>query len=56
MRRLVEENHLDPASIPASGRDGRLTKSDVVDYLGKAPPPAAPSVRGARAREARRAH
>ncbi len=44
VRRLVEENHLDPASIPASGRDGRLTKSDVVDYLGKAPPPAAPSV------------
>ncbi len=43
VRRLVEENHLNPASIPASGRDGRLTKSDVVDYLGKAPPPAAPS-------------
>ena len=44
VRRLVEENHLNPASIPASGRDGRLTKSDVVDYLGKAPPAAAPSV------------
>jgi len=44
VRRLVEENRLDPASIPASGRDGRLTKSDVVDYLGKqpAPAPAAP--------------
>ncbi|MGH8311249.1 MAG: 2-oxoglutarate dehydrogenase complex dihydrolipoyllysine-residue succinyltransferase, partial [Steroidobacteraceae bacterium] len=25
----------DPAQIPASGRDGRLTKSDVVDYLDK---------------------
>jgi 2-oxoglutarate dehydrogenase E2 component (dihydrolipoamide succinyltransferase) len=37
VRRLVEENRLDPASIPASGRDGRLTKSDVVDYLGKKP-------------------
>jgi 2-oxoglutarate dehydrogenase E2 component (dihydrolipoamide succinyltransferase) len=37
VRRLVEENQLDPASIPASGRDGRLTKSDVVDYLGKKP-------------------
>jgi 2-oxoglutarate dehydrogenase E2 component (dihydrolipoamide succinyltransferase) len=35
VRRLVEENHLDPAAIPASGRDGRLTKSDVVDYLKK---------------------
>jgi 2-oxoglutarate dehydrogenase E2 component (dihydrolipoamide succinyltransferase) len=35
VRRLVEENKLDPAAIPASGRDGRLTKSDVVDYLDK---------------------
>jgi 2-oxoglutarate dehydrogenase E2 component (dihydrolipoamide succinyltransferase) len=35
VRRLVEENGLDPAAIPASGRDGRLTKSDVVDYLDK---------------------
>ncbi len=41
VRRLVEENHLNPASIPGSGRDGRLTKSDVVDYLGKAAPPVA---------------
>jgi 2-oxoglutarate dehydrogenase E2 component (dihydrolipoamide succinyltransferase) len=41
VRRLVEENHLDPASIPASGRDGRLTKSDVVDYLGRKPADAA---------------
>jgi 2-oxoglutarate dehydrogenase E2 component (dihydrolipoamide succinyltransferase) len=31
----VEENSLDPSSIPASGKDGRLTKSDVVDFLGK---------------------
>jgi 2-oxoglutarate dehydrogenase E2 component (dihydrolipoamide succinyltransferase) len=37
VRRLVEENHLDPAAIPASGRDGRITKSDVVDYLGRKP-------------------
>jgi 2-oxoglutarate dehydrogenase E2 component (dihydrolipoamide succinyltransferase) len=34
-RRMVEENHLDPASIPASGRDGRVTKSDVVEFLGR---------------------
>src|SRR5689334_21938008 len=33
VRRLVEENKLDPSGIPASGRDGRLTKSDVVGYL-----------------------
>src|SRR6185437_16598832 len=41
VRRLVEENHLDPAVIAGSGRDGRLTKSDVVDYLGKKAPQAA---------------
>jgi 2-oxoglutarate dehydrogenase E2 component (dihydrolipoamide succinyltransferase) len=40
VRRLVEENHLDPAAIPGSGRDGRLTKADVVGYLGRQPAPA----------------
>jgi 2-oxoglutarate dehydrogenase E2 component (dihydrolipoamide succinyltransferase) len=43
VRRLVEENHLDPAAIPASGRDGRLTKADVVGFLDKKPPTAAPA-------------
>jgi 2-oxoglutarate dehydrogenase E2 component (dihydrolipoamide succinyltransferase) len=43
VRRLIEENRLDPATIPASGRDGRLTKSDVVEYLDKRVTPAAPS-------------
>jgi 2-oxoglutarate dehydrogenase E2 component (dihydrolipoamide succinyltransferase) len=33
VRRMVEEKQLDPAKIPASGRDGRITKGDVVDYL-----------------------
>jgi 2-oxoglutarate dehydrogenase E2 component (dihydrolipoamide succinyltransferase) len=48
VRRLVEENHLNPAAIAGSGRDGRLTKSDVVDYLGKKPQPApAPAARPA---------
>jgi 2-oxoglutarate dehydrogenase E2 component (dihydrolipoamide succinyltransferase) len=48
VRRLVEENKLDPGAIPASGKDGRLTKSDVVDFLGKKPaaePAAAPAAR-----------
>ncbi len=40
VRRLVEENRLDPGAIPASGRDGRLTKSDVVGFLGKQQAPA----------------
>jgi 2-oxoglutarate dehydrogenase E2 component (dihydrolipoamide succinyltransferase) len=39
VRRLVEENKLDPGAIPASGKDGRITKSDVVDFLGKKPTP-----------------
>jgi 2-oxoglutarate dehydrogenase E2 component (dihydrolipoamide succinyltransferase) len=43
VRRLVEENRLDPAAIPASGRDGRLTKADVVGFLDKKPAPATPA-------------
>ena len=43
VRRLVEENKLDPAQIAGSGRDGRITKSDIVDYLGQKP--AAPEAR-----------
>ena len=57
VRRLVEENKLDPGAIPASGKDGRLTKSDVVGFLDKkqtpvtdrAEPPAPVSVPAARA-------
>jgi 2-oxoglutarate dehydrogenase E2 component (dihydrolipoamide succinyltransferase) len=33
VRKLVEEHHLDPASIPASGKDGRLTKGDVLEFV-----------------------
>ena len=51
VRRLVEENRIDPAAVPATGRDGRLTKSDVTGFLDKQPaatavaaPPAAKSV------------
>jgi 2-oxoglutarate dehydrogenase E2 component (dihydrolipoamide succinyltransferase) len=43
VRKLVEDNNLDAAKIPASGKDGRLTKGDVLDYLegGKPAPRAA---------------
>ncbi len=54
VRRLVEENRLDPGAIPSSGRDGRLTKSDVVGFLGKqpsAPAPAPAPAAGARAEQ-----
>ncbi len=35
VRRLVEENKLDASSISASGKDGRLTKGDVLSFLEK---------------------
>jgi 2-oxoglutarate dehydrogenase E2 component (dihydrolipoamide succinyltransferase) len=33
VRKLIEENRLDPAAIKASGKDGRLTKGDVLAHL-----------------------
>ncbi len=41
-KRVVEENKVDPKAIPGSGRDGRVSKSDVVNYLSAkdAAPPA----------------
>ncbi len=33
VRKLVEEKGLDAAAIPASGKDGRLTKGDVLSYI-----------------------
>jgi 2-oxoglutarate dehydrogenase E2 component (dihydrolipoamide succinyltransferase) len=63
VRRMVEEKQLDPSKIPATGRDGRITKGDVVDYLdqpkaaaadkpapAKAPAAPAPAVTGAAGR------
>jgi len=32
-KRVVEESRVDPAAVPGSGRDGRVSKSDVVNYL-----------------------
>ncbi len=45
VRRLVDEHGLDPAAVPASGKDGRLTKGDVLVYMARpaeAPAPATP--------------
>jgi len=39
VRRLVEEHKLDAGAIPGSGRDGRITKGDVLAHM--APKPAA---------------
>lgn len=33
VRKLINDNNLDAAQIPASGKDGRLSKQDVEDYL-----------------------
>ncbi len=44
VRRLVEEHELDPAAIEGTGKDGRLTKKDVLAHLKilSAPEPAQP--------------
>jgi 2-oxoglutarate dehydrogenase E2 component (dihydrolipoamide succinyltransferase) len=41
-RKMVEDNKLDPKSIAGSGRDGRVTKSDVIAHMegGGVPRPA----------------
>jgi 2-oxoglutarate dehydrogenase E2 component (dihydrolipoamide succinyltransferase) len=43
-RRLVEENQLNATQISGSGRDGRITKGDVVQHLGARTEPAAASL------------
>ncbi len=46
VRKLIEEYRLDPAAIPSSGKDGRLTKGDVLAYIetrGAAAPASAPA-------------
>jgi len=40
-RRMMEENKVDPKQVAATGKDGRVTKGDVVQHLAK--PAAAPS-------------
>src|SRR5271156_1414273 len=45
-KRVAEENKVDPKAVAGSGRDGRVSKSDVVNYLSAkdaapAPPPGA---------------
>ncbi len=42
VRKLVEENNLDPAAIQGTGKDGRLTKGDVLAHVAAANAPAAP--------------
>jgi 2-oxoglutarate dehydrogenase E2 component (dihydrolipoamide succinyltransferase) len=44
-KRVVEEHHIDAAAVAGSGRDGRVSKSDVINYL--AAKDAAPGVAAA---------
>ncbi|HHK73645.1 MAG TPA: dihydrolipoamide succinyltransferase, partial [Rhizobiales bacterium] len=39
VRKIVEENNLDPASIEGTGKDGRLVKGDVLAALADVVPP-----------------
>jgi 2-oxoglutarate dehydrogenase E2 component (dihydrolipoamide succinyltransferase) len=41
VRKLVDDNKLDPSQIPATGPKGQLTKGDVLSYLEKGAKPAA---------------
>ena len=41
VRRLVEEHKLDAGAIPGSGRDGRITKGDVLAHMAPKAAPAA---------------
>ncbi len=43
VRKLVEDEGYDPAQIPATGKDGRLTKGDVLAYQKAGGPAAAPA-------------
>jgi 2-oxoglutarate dehydrogenase E2 component (dihydrolipoamide succinyltransferase) len=53
VRRLVEEHKLDAGAIPGSGRDGRITKGDVLAHM--APKPTVASATAAAAPSAVRA-
>ena len=48
VRKIVTENKVDPASLAGTGKDGRVTKGDVIEQLSKpvAMPAAAPAPTG----------
>ncbi len=43
VRKLIEDNGLDPAAIPATGKDGRLVKGDVLAFIEKGGAASAPA-------------
>jgi len=42
-RKLIEENKLDPNNVPSTGKDGRITKEDVVNFISAGKSPAVPA-------------
>jgi 2-oxoglutarate dehydrogenase E2 component (dihydrolipoamide succinyltransferase) len=52
VRRLIEEHKLEPSSIQGSGRDGRITKGDVLTHLAEKSAPTSPAPAGEVARSA----
>jgi 2-oxoglutarate dehydrogenase E2 component (dihydrolipoamide succinyltransferase) len=51
-RRIMEENKLSPAEVTASGKDGRVTKADVIQHLNKpSVEDALPAVKGERSEQ-----
>ena len=54
VRKLIDDNGLDPAQIPATGAKGQLTKGDVLKFMdsGAKPAPAAPQPAAPAARPA----
>ena len=51
-RKLVAERAVDPTKITGSGREGRITKTDVIEQMVRAQPPAVPSPAAAPAKPA----
>jgi 2-oxoglutarate dehydrogenase E2 component (dihydrolipoamide succinyltransferase) len=47
VRKMLADNNLSASQVPVSGKDGRMTKEDVQNYLSKKPAVAAPSVSSA---------
>lgn len=42
-RKMAEENNVNTAAVPGSGKDGRVTKEDVANHLKSAPAASAPA-------------